>query len=714
MNIVGSPDISVLQANVTWDISGLNPVISLENKSVGSNLAGVTWWIVANAPDTTAIHEGSQSSPDITGDWSSHVITDSWPMPKYQIEWSGASYSLVLWAKDSQGNIFHSETYYASICRPNGNSSSSKNPYGVADADVVVKCQDGYVYFQDTTNHSYKGISGTMVNSLLRVIYPMDETYTLPDPFQITNFVTALVPVTYSNDNYQFVQTSVWEYDLGGGSFVRILYKQQRTFAVQCNIDLCPLVCEVTKLIDSIENGSCSDVDAAQNKLNLINPKLHLAMIGVTQPLCGVDVPKLIEEIKKIGGFTCDCCNTATGINAQNGSVIDGYNFQIVSVGGDVGGTVSKVGNNIQFNLFDKSYVFDVAQDSPAQTTAFYVQPVNTGTYQKKYYLHVNVNQFGYDLANVIKNDAGLYNVWNSLFGGTGGGTGDFDLIVDGDCLFQSTSACDYTFTLQNIPFNTTFALLSSITKGSTPQPLSYSFNLTNLTALQTYLNSLGLGTFTVTNPSGQTVIVTSTANSNGLDQLVYKIASSTYTAALTKNCTGYVPVKANFVIQQIINKICGLTDADLTTSQAYNICYLDNNGNVQVDTVAVGTSIPSLITELLQRNCSNITWLKGNSSINCANIKNAFPTSNLAITAADFALGTKGNGACAQVNYMDMFRYLLSAGRNVADVKQLFCEFVQLCATGLVCAPYNYINVYVSEYNALCTPIIGINYSIS
>jgi hypothetical protein len=717
MIVNNSPDITSLNFGCTWDISGTSPVISLVNYATGSGLANCTWWIVATSPTVSLIHEGSELTPDITGSWTSYVLTDNWPRPFNQIEWSGAPYETTLYVKDSAGNIY-SLTKSASICRPAGNTSLSKNPYGIALTGIQVKCELARIWFQDKTNHVYSGVEGTQINSILRVVFPIDETGTVPDAFVATSFTQAMVPISYSSDNYQYVATSVYEYDFGDYVFVRVKYQSRSkngafaiSFPVLCNIDLCPLVCEVDRLVNSIETGSCSDVTEAQRKLTLINPKLALCLLGKQEPLCGVDVPKLIEEIKQIGGFDCDCCSSPTGIIPQTASVIDGYTFSVVPVCGDVNGTVTVNGSNIQFNLQDKSYIFSIHQDSPQDISAFTVLPSTNGC-TKTYELQVDGPLLAQELLEIIAGDGNLVNLFNSIVIGGGGGTGQ--LIVDGGCIFDSTSTCDYVFTLLNIPVNTTFAIISGIKIGSTNHSLSFAFNLTNLPALQTYLNGLGFGTFVVTNPAGQTVLISTTANASDIQSLTYKISTTSFPASYTKECTGYVPIDANVVVQNLINYLCNINDEQVITSQQYVIHYIDVNGDTQSVTITEGSTLAVLIEALITAGNNTIDNIGELASVSCDTMKTAFPNNIVQpITGSDFIFATKGGGICARVSYLDIFNYMLQQGLSNGTTKQYFCDFVTSCGAGLSCSPYNFLEVTVSLYNTACAPIVGIDYLI-
>lgn len=714
MNIAGSPDISILSVQATFDLSGPLPLVRLVNLSQGPNLFGVNWWFVLTSPTQTIIHEGSATDPDINGAWANFVITDSWPRPFYQIEWSGAPYNLTVYVQDTLGNVYSDSSYNATICRPNGNTPTSKNFYGVSDTDVRVLCQQASIYFQDQTNTSYKGISGILISSSLKMVYPIDETGSIPTPFEINNFSAATVPISYSSDTYQFQAKSVYDYNLSGNVHVRILYQSCDpkkgfpfiTFPVLCDIDLMPLVCEYQKLIDSIENGSCSDVNEAIRKLTLINPKFALILMGLSQPLTGIDVPSLIDDIQEIGGFTCDCCNAPTGIIPSTSSSIDGYTFQIVPVCGDVTGTVQVVGRNIQLLLQDKSYVFVLNNAIP--TTAFSVTP-STSNCTKTYTFNVNLVQLATDILNTVAGDPGLVNLFNSIVSNSAG----FKLSVDGKCIFTSASTNNYTFTLTNIPSSVTNALVALVTVGGTVQTLSFAFNLTNLPALQAYLNSLGIGDFVVTNPAGQTVQIDSANNPNLLSNLTYSISSVTYVANMAAASAGYVQVSANQVVQYIINYLCGLDDTDIETSQDYTINYIDASGKKQTVVVEKGSSLNYFIATLLNYQQQTVDNSGSGGSVSCDSLTAIFPVSQDSITPTDFIF-SKRSGKCAQVNYTDAFIYMLTAAINNSTVREAFCNLVTACGAGLVCAPYDFFDVIVTNYDNTCAPITAIEYTLS
>lgn len=705
MNIAGSNDITKLAIRTTWDISGTTPKISLENLSEGPDLGACSFWFIATAPGEIPIHEGTQDNPDIVGNWSTFELNDNWPKAFSNILFSGSPYELTVYVVDGDGNVYQGTTQTATICRPSGNTKNSTNPYGLGTVLIEVKCADGRVFFQDTTNATYQGLTGTLGASVLRVFYPPDDTGTVPDPFVGSNFSTALVPVTYSSDNYSFQSYSIYDYDFGGDVHIRVKYQSFNPvngapavrFAVLCNINLCSLMCEVHKLVNSLIEGNCSNAQEANQKLLRISPLLWMINMGIEQPLCGVDVPALIEEVKAIGGFDCDCCNAPTGIIPTNGSVIDGYNFQVVTECGDISGEVVKNGNNIQIILGDITYTFGMCDNSPAPTTAFNFTK-NVDGCVASVCLNVDITQLSFDILNNIKGNAELVNLFNSIV--ISGNAGNFPLIVDGGCIFSSGSACDYAFTLSNIPINTTYAILIGIKIPLPGQPIvtNFAFNLTNLPALQTYLNTLGIGTFTVTNPSGQTVVISSNDNNSNITAVAYSLtdAETGILAVMTKDCTGFTPLSANQVVQSIINYLCALDDSQVVTSDEYEICYVDADGAKQITTVAAGESLASFITALLAAGCTSIDYIVSLSAINCDNIKALFPQTISTMQSNDFVTGTK-NADCARIYPNELFLAMLTYGQSNADVLTAFCNMVQLCGAGLICEPYNTLTAEVT-----------------
>jgi hypothetical protein len=359
--ITTSPDITNLNFDVLYDISGGTPSIVLTNTSIGNpsgttNLANCNWWYVVTDPNGTFIHEGTVGTPDVTAaNWITLTLpAGDWPTPfgtpPYgQIVFScSLPYRTTLYVQDSVGSIF-SLTKATTICRPNGSTERTRGNFGAADAFAETKCNIAKIYATDKTNYTYQGRIGIASTSTWKLAYPMDANGNIPAPVVVTNRATVIFPVGYSAKGYQLNLSTFSTYDMGDGTSIKIQYKFDKVFAVYCNIDLCQLVCEIDKLYKLLPT-KCGTVENTEvkDKLLRINTLLGQCFIGINQPLCGIDVPALIEEIKKIGGFTCNC-GTSGGINAIG--VTDGDITLTAVTTGAITASFTNVGNNYTLNL---------------------------------------------------------------------------------------------------------------------------------------------------------------------------------------------------------------------------------------------------------------------------------------------------------------------------------------------------------------------------
>jgi len=359
VNITTSPDINVLDFDVLFDISVATPTITLTNASSGPDLASCTWWYTIMAPNGNFIHKGSEGTPDISGTWTTEVMPDTWPQPYGQIQWSGNDYIVILYVKDGVGNIY-SQKHQGAVCRPNGSTPKSIGNFGESNATATVKCNDAQLYAQDTTDYTYQGLSGTGISQTWTLVYPPAADGSIPAPVTVTNQTSVLFDLGYSSPGYNLVLNTVREYELGDNVTVKIQYKFRYSFAVQCNIDLCPLVCEVEKYIREVNDATCGAYQdpAALQKLATINALMTKLLIAKQQPLCGIDMAPIIEEIQNIGGFSCDCITAGGGI--LPGGDPTGDIVITIEPCGDIKANVNQTGNNFQLVIKDYTYILEL------------------------------------------------------------------------------------------------------------------------------------------------------------------------------------------------------------------------------------------------------------------------------------------------------------------------------------------------------------------
>lgn len=693
MLITNSPDIGNLEVRVIFDLTGVSPVINLTNETTANPnvspvppLAPLIWVLNIYSPTGTPIYESDFTTPwkDAgSGDWTTAQITDDWPRPFGQIEWS--EYRVEFQVKDTVGTIY--ELFKsAEICRPSGNNKNYQDTFGHIKLGVETLCERSSLYISDGSSKLYQGFTGVNQESYLAVDYPRDATGTLPAPYILTTFVTdALVPF-YQNGEHEATYYSIWRYDLGDNVFIDIRYTSQEAFAIQCNIDLCPIACELATLQASVDSGSCANVADAQRKIDKISPKLLQAFIGRVNPTCGINVAKLVDEMKAIGGFTCDCNTGSSGVGTA-GVSIPPFLFSVNNGGGDVVASFSVTDGNVVLNIKDKHYAFTQGTDAIQLLTTI---GVNTNTVN----LDINLSQLAEDIYNTTAASTTLLNLFNSLVQGGGG----FELTVDGKCIFNS-GACNYEFTMANIPASVTNALLIGITSSDSANSrlgLNYAFNVASIAALETYLNTLGIGTYVVTDEGGGSVKIVSNTNAFALTGLLYTPTSidQQVLAVFTSDCTGFAARSANQIVQAIIDWLCPLGDEKIYTSEDYTICYVDPTTLVKkTEVIASGELLPTFFAALLARGCNTVDFIMSLKSVNCASIQALFTPSVDIMGANDFVLATK-QGACARVYPVELGTAQMKLGIFDQDYVDAFCLLQQACGGGKICKPYTVLSV--------------------
>lgn len=305
---------NIFQFKTVYDLTGATPQVKLTNQSSGPNMANISYWFVLTSPSGVVYHMGTQAAPDKNGIWNTEwTVPEPIPMIEQHIDWSGSDYKIVGYAKDSLNTVFETEAIPTRICRPTGNKQNQKNNWGGGSLAAFMNCISGKLLIEDKSSYSYNGITGQVISKLIKLFFPPDDTGVPPAPFEENNSNTAQVIIPYNGKNYQLLLDAVYEYDMGNNTFVRIKYKFKACFDINCGVELCSIMCAIGKYEEELETNGCSAQD--REKLLLVLSKLVRVFGGLLQPQCGINVPKLIEEIRAITGDCGDCDKTSNGIN---------------------------------------------------------------------------------------------------------------------------------------------------------------------------------------------------------------------------------------------------------------------------------------------------------------------------------------------------------------------------------------------------------------
>lgn len=314
MTITNSPDISVFDFKVIYDLTGAVPKVRVLNLSSGPALANVKYWFEVYSANGVLFHQGSDTTPDRTGIWDTeYELPAAIPMISGHIDWSGSEYQIVGYVQDSASQVYQTPPYLGKVVRPSGNKSGQKNNWGSGMLSVMMNCCTAKLLVEDQSNYSYAGISGTRLSKKIKLMYPGDDTGIAPAPFEVEDENSVQIPVTFNGKNYQIFMDTVYEYEHTPNVAVRIKYKYKACFDVMCGVDLCAIVCALGKTEDRLEDEGCSTSDRV--KLEKAYRLLTRALVGIVQPLCGINVPSLVDQIRDLLGGCEDCEEIGGGIN---------------------------------------------------------------------------------------------------------------------------------------------------------------------------------------------------------------------------------------------------------------------------------------------------------------------------------------------------------------------------------------------------------------
>lgn len=560
--IVPSADISEFNILTTVDLSGATPTICLQADSVGPNEALVEYIYKITTPSGAIVWEGSFTSPDATG--NADVFCKDLPEFNHAIEWSGGDFTVVATMRDTAALEF-SQTISIQICPPRGNNIAGTN-YGAVRIAPQVKCDSAQLLLSDSSNYDYKGYVKTLVSKTWTLILPADpDTGVQPSPIVISGgFNDVLFDITY-NGAYEARLVTIYSYAIATGQTLIIKYTSynQNTgvhlpVAVECNIDLCPLLCEYEEFLAETEMlCGKNEVKYTNNQriLSLINSKILAVNMRKS---CGKPVGELIAEIKRISGFKCNCDCGNNGIVPRSliPTAAASYVFSCATSCGDVAGVFTNPsGNNILLTLNDKTYSIGI---TPGAITYGLSKTEATVGCNKTTTIDLNITT----LTDSILTEIGTSVPFKAAFCALVALCDPFNVFagVDMKCIYPSLgNTCDYSGTL-NQPHNPSDTFKGIEVNGVWYYP-STTWVYSNAVQINLWLQTLGFGFGAadyVISGLGEATL-TSLGNINNITRLAFTDISTTNIYTLNIAATNCTTVTSTDKMQAVIDKICQL-----------------------------------------------------------------------------------------------------------------------------------------------------------
>lgn len=336
---ISAPNISCLNYNLHWDLSGATPIVTITNTSTVNNYANLKWWFYVVSPNGAAIYGEDLNTvsplptPDVNAvSWTTKQITLQTPFgnpPCGQIEFSPTNpYNVFVYVQDIGFSTSSFFTYSKNtlIPRPGGNNRYSCGNYGTAAVSMQVDCANKNIMVFDSTILIYNNIlTPASSSNKWTLVYPEDPSGDIPNVV-VNNQANVNFPVSVNSEGYVLYFDETATFDYGDGITITVKYKLftkgsqvdqalGQQFAVACNTNLCLLQCQMQKFY-KLSQGTCGALENAAliNKMTQMSFIFNQIITGIFQPLCGINIPKLMAEIKAIGNFADNCdCNCGGG-----------------------------------------------------------------------------------------------------------------------------------------------------------------------------------------------------------------------------------------------------------------------------------------------------------------------------------------------------------------------------------------------------------------
>src|SRR5882762_23343 len=555
-------------------------------------------------------------------------------------------YQIIGAIKDANGSIYQTTPIYKKVCQP----------IGVTDGGFVPGL---FQLISDCSNNTLT------INELTLLVYNNQTPYVVTKTGTLSYPVGTVDPITFTSTpfsnnviytgSYRINCTTVGEYNLGDDIYVDVTYLTASPFDVTCTDRMGDLMC----CIESVQSEylrNCDNAKGANAKQLLQDISIPLFM-GINKEINGQDASTEAELIKKI--LNCDCGVKSIHQNEMNPTNPSVYSIVVTGINGTTV-TPSQSGSTKTFTV--SSNIYQVVKGDPSDTS-FSITLDNSVSGVTKYKLSFNYTQLSTTILNTIAGNPTLVTFLNSLITGSGGGSIQG---LDGKCIIDLTQS-DYTIT-QLVNSST---LISNIVINGATYTAPGGLLATNVSGIASWLNSLTLGTFSV---SINSLVLLVQTNSNPNTVSTISFTGPDLTVQFSSTNATLVQV-----LQAIIDKFCGITALQVALGANLTLCQFDYNGNVFTTTytgtglnpVSQGVYNSGIATAI----CNIVNRINTLTGITCSKIQAIFASNPTAAfnNTTDWYMASVG-GNCTQLTGRQAALGIIAAINTYSDVKSAYC----------------------------------------
>ncbi|HNU13629.1 MAG TPA: hypothetical protein PKI55_04165 [Chitinophagaceae bacterium] len=642
---INSANILTFRVGVLFDIYNRKVTFSDLSTYAGSsgsgrfNVQGISFYLEDQ--------QGVKLTDIDFSDVSKYIVPGS--QTEFELDLSSLSYPFLFQTyqlkaaiKDQDGTVYTTVPVYKNVCQP---QNFNDNGYVDGIFQVSVNCPDNVLTVKDITPLVYNNQTPASTTRSGNLYYPTGTISSIA--FTGTPFSNN----TIYDGQYRVVCTTGSEYDLEDDVSVLVTYLTNNVFNVTCTNKIADLICCMTELQDRyLKNCNNAQGKAAKQALDEVSVPF---LLGLTKEINGQDASTEAALIRKT--LRCNCGETSLRQNQSNPINPSVTNIVLSGGGGTTIPSPVTSGNTKTYSI--TSSIYQVVKGNTGDL-AFTIDIDTATTNVVKYKITFNYNTMASYILSAISSDSNLIAVLNSLVSVAG----NVDLSgLDGKCVINLAS--NTYFLTQNVTANTKIVKFSTLTDFATPTNLYAS----NASAVQTWLNGLGVGTYTVNYNAG-VFSVLSTSNTDNPSSIEFSNPDLTVPFQ-TSNAT------LVSVLQAVIDYLCTLTALKITLGNTITLWQIDYNGNAVSQSFETGVTQAVLnqgIADSIYNIVQNILNLTG---VTCTKIKSIFSDSSSPfISSTDRIYGTL-NGACASLTDKQIATLVIAAINYYPDVKDQFCK---------------------------------------
>lgn len=648
------PQISVNSANIIN--FGFSATFDIYNRSVLFDTSTLTSYQGSSGSGILNVQGIAFSLEDQDGvelagvDWTTPQIVPSVDQ-QYELDLSALpyvflfqNYKITGYIKDADGTVYSTTPVYKKVCQPVNLTDSGYVP-GIFQ--VIPDCVNNNLTVKELTVFTYNNKLPESVSKAGTLSYPTGTISAVSftgTPFSNNEIYTG---------EYRIACTSVGTYNLDDDIYVLVTYLTNNVFPVTCTNRIADLLCCIEG-IQATAVKECNNAMGAQAKQKLAEVAPFL-LTGLLAEINGQDASVQADYIKK--ALNCNCGATSIHQNEMTPINPSIYSIVINGVGGTSVGAPTINGATKTYNIV--SSVYQVVKGY-AGDAAFSITTDTSVANTVKYKITFDYDVMAGYILTAFENDATYISRLRLLLNNNISLAG-----LDGKCVINTTTS-NYTLQITGVSAADTVA---AITINGTLHLTPSALYCNNTVGIESWLNSLSLGTFVAIYNSG-TLTITSAANRNILSTMQFGLSGGTQQIVQFQSAT---PTLVQ-VLQAIIDYLCGLTALQVALGSALSLYQIDYNGNVITENFTT-VSTQNDFNVGLQNSISNIiSRLNLLTGVTCAKIVAIFQDyPNSPFNSTGRVYGNDGTN-CTSWTDRQIALGVIQAIQSYTDVKTAYC----------------------------------------